>query len=85
MRQSDVKNRLSQRCDATRDLRDPVSESDITGPSLPKPDAVKADRSTFAQDFVTEHSSPGATVAPAHLFTGSDRLDAASASKSAQA
>jgi hypothetical protein len=85
IRQSDVKNHLSPRFHTKIHLCDPVSQPDATGYSVPELDAIRADLPTFAQDFVAEHSSSGAAVAPADPVTGSIRLHVATASKSAQA
>jgi hypothetical protein len=83
--QSDGKNHLSPRFHTKIHLCDPVSQPDATGCSVPKPDAVKADPSTFAQDFVAEHSLSGAATAPANPIIGSIRLLVPTASKRAQA
>jgi len=85
IRQSDVKNHLSPRFRTTIHLCEPVSQPDATGYSVPEPDAIKANPSTFAQDFVAEHSLSGAAAAPAGPVTGSIRLHVPTASKSAQA
>jgi hypothetical protein len=84
-RQSDVKNHLSPRFRTKIHLCDPVSPPNATGNSVPVPDAIQANSSNFAQDFVAEHSSPGAAVAPTDPVTGPIRLHVATASKSARA
>jgi hypothetical protein len=85
IRQSDVKNHLSPRFRTKIHLCDPVSQPDTTGYSVPEADAIKANPSTFAQDFVTEHSNSVAAVASADPVTGSIRLHVPTASKNAQA
>jgi hypothetical protein len=82
---SDVKNHLSPRFRTEIHLCDPVSQPDATGYSVPEPDAIKAGPSTFAQDFVAEHSSPSVTAAQGAHLPGSFRLEAPAVSKSAQA
>jgi hypothetical protein len=83
--QSDVKNHLPPRFHTKIHLCDPVSQPDATGYSEPEPDAIKADSSTFARDFVAEHSSPVAAAAAGDWVTGSIRIHVATASKNAQA
>jgi hypothetical protein len=85
IRQSDVKNHLSPRFRTKIHLCDPVSPPDATGHSVPEADAIQANSSNFAQDFVAEHSSSGAAVAPPDPVAGSIRLHVATASKSAKA
>ena len=85
IRQSDVKNHLSPRFRTKIHLCDPVSQPDATGYSVPEPDAIEADPSTFAQDFMAEHSISVAGVAPVDAVTGSIQIHVAPASKSARA
>jgi hypothetical protein len=85
IRQSDVKNQPSPRFHTKIHLCDPVSQPDATGYSVPETDAIKADSSTFAQDFVAEHSAPGTAAAPVDPVTGSICLHVTTASKSSQA
>jgi hypothetical protein len=85
IRQSDVKNHLSPRFRTKIHLCDPVSPPDATGNSVPEPDAIQANSSSFAQDFVAEHSSSGAAVAPGDHLPGSFRPEAPAVPKSAQA
>jgi hypothetical protein len=85
IRQSDAKDHLPPRFHTKIHLCDPVSQPDATGYSVPEPDAIKADPSAFARDFVAEHSSSGAAVAAADPVTGSIRIHVAMASKNAQA
>jgi hypothetical protein len=80
-----VKDQLSPRFHTKIHLCDPVSQPDASGYSAPEPDAINANPSTFVQDFVAEHSSSGAAVAPADPVIGSIRLLVPTASKSAQA
>jgi hypothetical protein len=85
IRQSDVKNHLSPRFRTKIHLCDPASPPDATGHSAPEPGAIQANSSNFAQDFVAEHSAPGAAVAPLDPVTGPIRPHVVMASKSAQA
>ena len=85
IRQSDVKNHLSPRFHTKIHLCDPVSQPDATGYSAPEPDAIQADPSIFARDFIAEHSFSGAAAAPADAVAGSIRLHLPTASKSTQA
>jgi hypothetical protein len=82
IRQSDGKNPLPPRFHTKIHLCDPVSQPDATGYSASEPEAIKADPSTFARDFVAEHSSSGAADNP---VPGSIRIHVAVASKNAQA
>jgi hypothetical protein len=85
IRQSDAKNHLSPRFRTKIHLCDPVSQPDATGYSMPEPDAIKANLSTFAQDFVAEHSSPRVTAASGDHLPGSFRPEAPAVWKSARA
>ena len=85
IRQSDVKNHLSPRFRTKIHLCDPITQPDATGHSVPEADAIQANSSTFAQDFVAEHSSPSVTAAPGDHLPGSFRPEAPAVSKSAQA
>ena len=85
IKKSDVKNHLSPRYRTKIHLCQPESQPDATGFSVAEPDAIKANPSSFAEDFVAEHSSSGAAVAPADPVPGSIRPQAPTASKSAQA
>ena len=84
MSQSDGKNHLPARFHTKIHLCDPVSQPDATGYSVSEPDTIKADPSTFARDFVAEHSTSGAAAA-ADPVTGSIRIHVAMASKNAPA
>jgi len=84
-KQSDVKNHLSPRFRTKLHLCEPVSQPDATGYSVPEPDAIKATPSTFAQDFVAEHSSPRVTAASGDHLPGSFRPEAPAVWKSARA
>ena len=83
--QSDVKDHLSLRFRTKIHLCDPVSQPDATGYSVPETDDIKAAPSTFAQDFVVEHSLSGATTAPVDRVAGSIRLLVPTPSESPQA
>jgi hypothetical protein len=85
IKQSDVKNHLSPQFRTKIHLCEPASQPDATGSSVPEPDAIKADSSSFAQDFVAEHSSSVAAVPAADPVTGCVGPPAAAASKSARA
>jgi len=90
IRQSDANNHLPPRFHTKIHLCDPVTQPDATGYSEPEPDAIKSepikgDSSTFARDFVAEHSSPVAAAAAGDCVTGSIRIHVAIASKNAQA
>jgi hypothetical protein len=52
---------------------------------VPEPDAIKTDPTTFALDFVAEHSSPSEAATPGDHLPGSFRPEAPAISKSAQA
>jgi hypothetical protein len=66
---SEVKNHLHSPFLARIHLVQPESQSDATGFSAVEPDAVKADPSVLAEDFVAEHSSPGVAVTPTNQAT----------------
>ena len=85
IKKSDVKNHLSPRFRTKIHLCQPESQPDATGFSVAEPDAIKADPSGFAEDFVAEHSSSGVALAPADPLTGSIRPQAPAVSKSVQA
>jgi hypothetical protein len=82
MSQSDAKKPLPPRFHTKIHLCDPPSQPDATGYSASEPDAIKADPSTFARDFVAQHSSSDAA---ADSVNGSIRIHMAVASKNAQA
>ncbi|MGO8758642.1 MAG: hypothetical protein ACLQG3_11005 [Terracidiphilus sp.] len=63
----------------------PESQPDATGFSVAEPGAIQANPSTFAEDFLAEHSSSGVVVAQAVPLTGSILSAAPTGSKSAQA
>jgi hypothetical protein len=85
IRQSDVKNHLSPRFRTKIHLCDPVSPPDATGYSVPEPDAIETNPTTFARDFVAEHSSPSEAATPGDHLPGSFRPEAPAVSKSTQA
>ena len=82
---SDVKSHLHSSFLARIHLVQPESQPDATGFSAVEPDAVKADLSVFAEDFVTEHSSPSVAVTPTNQATVSIGPQALPASRSAKA
>lgn len=63
IKRSDVKNHLRSPLHSRIHLVPPESQPDATGFSAVEPDAVKADPSDFAGDFVAEHSSSGTPLA----------------------
>ncbi|MGO9326236.1 MAG: hypothetical protein ACLP07_16910 [Terracidiphilus sp.] len=65
--------------------RPPESQPDATGFSEPEPDAMKAQSSGFAADFVAEHSSPTSSAAPGRHLPGSLHPEAPTVPKSAKA
>ena len=81
IRQSDARNHLSPRFRTKIHLCDPVSQPDATGYSVPEPDAIKTDPTTFALDFVAEHSSPSEAATPGDHLPGSFRPEAPAISK----
>ena len=83
VKKSDVKNHLSPRFRTKIHLNLPESQPDATGFSGAEPNAVKANPSNFAEDFVAEHSSLAIPVAAADLLTGSTRPLVPFVSKSA--
>jgi len=85
IKQSDVKNHLSPQFRTKIHLCEPVSQPDATGYSEAEPDAITADPSHFAKDFVAEHSTSGVDVAPPSPVTGSVGPPSANVSKSARA
>ena len=84
IRQSDVKNHLSPRYRTKIHLCEPESQPDATGFSVAEPDAIQANPSNFAEDFVAEHSSSGAALAPGNPLIGSIGPQAPATSKSVQ-
>ncbi len=85
IKKSDVKNHLSPPFLTKIHLCEPESQPDATGYSVAEPNAIKANASSFAEDFVAEHSSPRVAAAPGDHLPGSFRPEAATASKSVQA
>ncbi len=84
IKKSDVKNHLSPRFRTKIHLCPPVSQPDATGFSVAEPDAIKANPSIFAEDFVAEHSSPGTDLAQGNPLIGSLGPQAPAVSKSVQ-
>jgi hypothetical protein len=85
IKQSDVKNHLSPQFRTKIHLCPPESQPDATGFSAAEPDAIEANASGFAEDFVAEHSSSGVAIAPPSPVTGSVGPPVTKDSKSAQA
>ncbi|SPE17853.1 hypothetical protein SBA5_1100033 [Candidatus Sulfotelmatomonas gaucii] len=84
IKRSDVKSHLHSPLVTKIHLVQPESQPDATGYSDGEPEAIKADPSGFAQDFVAEHSSSGVAVAPTDPTTGSIGQQAPAVSESAQ-
>jgi len=84
VRQSDVKNHLSPRFRAKIHLCQPESQPDATGFSAAEPDAINATTSSFTEDFVAEHSAPGAAAAPDGHLPGSFHSESPKVAKSAR-
>ena len=82
-KQSDVKNHLSSRYRTKVHLRESVL--DATGLSVAEPDAIKANASDFAADFLAEHSLSGVAAAPDDPVARSISAPAAAVSKNARA
>ncbi len=85
IKKSDVKNHLSPRDLTKIHLCRPLSQPDATGYSVAEPDAINANPSDFAADFVTEHSSSGTSLSPADPKTGSTYAQAPAVSKNVPA
>ena len=81
VKKSDVKNHLLSPYRTQIHLCKPESQPDATGFSGAESDTIKADPSTFSEDFVAEHSSSGAAVAPGNPSIGSIGPQAPAASK----
>jgi len=85
IKKSDVKNHLSPQFRTKIHLCEPVSPPDAIGCAVPETGAIEAISANFAEDFVTEHSSSSAVLAPSDPVTGGIGPQAAPALKSAQA
>ncbi len=85
MKQSDMKNHLSPRFRTKIHLCQPESQPDATGFSVVESDTINATASSFTEDFVAEHSVPGAAAAPGGHLPGSFRPETPQVSKSARA
>lgn len=81
-KQSDVKNHLSPQYRTKIHVYKPLSGT--VGLSADEPDAIKAVRLGFAEDFLAEHSS-GEAPASTGLVTGSVSSQATTVSKNARA
>jgi len=68
---SDVKTHLHPPFLTKTHPGQPESEPDATGFSAAEPETIKTDASDFADDFITEHSSPGTGVVLGNRATGS--------------
>jgi len=82
---NDVKNHLSPRFRTKIHLCEPESQPDATGCSVAEPNAIKANASSFTEDFVAEHSSSRVAVVPIDSEAGSSSQQAPTISKSVQA
>lgn len=81
---NDVANPVQPPFNAKIHLCPPVSQPDATGFSEPEPDAMIAAQSSFASDFVAEHSSPDVATAPDRHLPDSFHPEALTAPKSAK-
>jgi len=84
LKRSDVKNHLHPPFLTKIHLVESESQPDATGYSVAEADAIEANPSNFAEDFVTEHSSSRVAVAPTNPETGSSSPQAPAVSKSVQ-
>lgn len=78
------KNHLSPRFRTKIHLCEPASQPDATGFSTAEPDAITANPSHFAKDFIAEHSSSGTVLAQDNPLIGSIGPQALAKSKSVQ-
>jgi hypothetical protein len=85
IKKGDVKNHLSPQFRTKIHLCQPESQPDATGYSVAEANAIETHASSFAEDFVAEHSSSGVAVAPPSPVTGSVGPPVTNVSKSAQA
>lgn len=85
IKKSDVKNHLSSHHRKGIHLTRQTSQPDATGFSVPEAGGTPAKPPTFADDFSGEHSSNGASVAPAVQAVRPLKNPPASIPKSAQA
>ena len=83
VKQTDVKNHVSPRRRSKIHLchPEPARRNRLLGA---EPDAVQADPSDFAEDFVAEHSSPSTVRAQGTPLTGFFSPETPAASKSVQ-
>ena len=84
IRQSDVKNHLSPQFRTKIHLCEPESRADASNFSVAEPNAIKANPSNFAEDFVAEHSFSGAGFEQGNHLIGFIGPQASAASKSVQ-
>jgi hypothetical protein len=82
---SGVKKLLSPQFHTKRLLWPSENEPNAAGSSAAEKDPIEAKAMSFAEDFILEHSSPGAPVAPAHQVSSSFRPQPPAVSKSAPA
>jgi len=85
IKERDAEHHPSPQLNTKIHLCPPVSQPDATGYSVVETDAVKADPSHFAEDFVAEHSTSGVPVATPGPVTGSVGPPATKDPKSAKA
>jgi hypothetical protein len=81
---TDVKNHLRPPFLLGTRLVRPEGQSDATGFFAVEPDTIERNLSSFADDFVAEHSLSRAAVAPVDPVTALARRQVRTASKSAQ-
>ncbi len=84
IKRSDVKNHLHRPFLTKTQFGQTESQPDATGFSAAEPGTIKANSSSFAQDFVAEHSSSGTALAQGNPLIGSIGPQAPAASKSVQ-
>jgi hypothetical protein len=84
IKKCDVKNHLSARHQRDIYLCPPGGRPSAPGLSRAEPEAVETIPSVFAEDFLSEHSSPGVSPAPTDQLTDSIKPQKTAAYKSAQ-
>jgi len=85
LKRSDVQNHLHPPFFTKIHLVQPESQPDATGFSVAESGAINTNPSGIVQDFLADHSSSPAALAPADHVTGSGSSQASAGSKSAKA
>jgi hypothetical protein len=75
-KRSDVQSQQHLRLPAKLGLGPPQRQPDTSGLSVTAPCTIEANQKDFAEDFVTEHSSPCGAAAPTKPVTGFSRQSA---------